>query len=412
MTGSDSGPDAVVLPFVAAADGSRTVTRDAWRVLRLAVVAQIGFSVIDQGIPTLTGFIKLDLGISAAEAGLLVSSYVAGKILGSYVAGLLADRIGERLILIAGGIVTGLLLGAAMASPLPVMVTMLVVAGMTSAASIPAGGRLVLLVFPPQRRGLALGLRQTGIPIGGLASALVLPWIAHAAGWRWAIAIGGMLTATFVLPLVRSRAGGRIDRGVQEPKGRNPALDRNVQLLTVWGCLLVTGQFALLSFLALDLHHSTGLTLARGSLLVAVAQTAGIIGRVLWGTLSDRVLAYGRKPLLLLLTGVGAAAALLLLAVPRTAPVSIFVGVAFLAGLALIGYQGLWITMVSEAAGPVRVGAALGFASTVVTASVALTPPVLGVVADYTGSYRSIWALVLGLQAAAFVPALLVREPH
>ncbi len=41
-----------------------------WRVLTLALLAQVGTSVIDQGIPTLTGFIKADLRLSAATAGL------------------------------------------------------------------------------------------------------------------------------------------------------------------------------------------------------------------------------------------------------------------------------------------------------------------------------------------------------
>jgi predicted MFS family arabinose efflux permease len=386
------------------------VTREAWRVLRLAVFAQVGFSLIDQGVPTLTGFVKDDLGVSAGAAGLVVSTFAFGKIFGSYAAGELADRIGERRVLLVGGLVTGGLLGAAMASPTLLLVVGLGLAGVASAAATPAGGRLVLTAFPPNRRGLALGIRQTGVPVAGLLAAAMLPWIAHTASWRWAIACGGALTALFVLPLTRMPSEARTVDRVERGTAPSPARDRNVRLLTLWGCFVVTGQFATLAFLALDLHRGAHLSLPEGSLLVAVAQAAGIAGRISWGAISDRVLHRGRKPLMLTLTAVGLSAALLLFAVPRSAPVWVFVVVAALAGYALIGYQGLWITMVAEAAGPERVGAATGFAVTFVVAAVAVTPPFFGFVADQAGTYRAIWGVLACVLALSFIPALLVRE--
>ncbi len=182
------------------------IDRAAWRLLAAALVSQVGVSVVEQGIPTLTGFIKDDLGLTAAAAGLTVSSFTVGRVVGSYAAGLAADRIGERRVLVGGGVATGLLVALAVSAPLPALVLLLALAGVASAASTPAGGRLVLLAFPRNRRGLALGLRQTGIPIGGLVAAVLLPWIAHLEGWRWSLAVGGAITALTVAPLVVSRA--------------------------------------------------------------------------------------------------------------------------------------------------------------------------------------------------------------
>ncbi|MGI8421276.1 MAG: hypothetical protein ACR2MU_03295, partial [Gaiellaceae bacterium] len=81
------------------------------------------------------------------------------------------------------------------------------------------------------------------------------------------------------------------------------------------------------------------------------------------------------------------------------------------AGLGVIGFQGLWVTMVAETAGPERVGAATGFAITFVTAAIALSPPLYGLVADAAGTYRALWAVLAGVLTLAFVPALLIREP-
>jgi MFS family permease len=395
---------------VVAGAGETRARAGPWRILAVALVSQTGISVVDQGIPSLTGFIKADLGISAAAAGLAVSAFTFGRIFGAYAAGEAADRVGERRVLIFGSLATGALVGTAAALPLPGLFALLVLGGVASAASTPAGGRLVLVSFPREQRGLALGLRQTGIPLGGLISAALLPWIAHAWGWRWSLGVGGALAAIAVFPLVLA-AVERVELPhVERHLTGNPARNRNVRLLTLWGCLVVSGQYALLAFLALDLHQSAGLALTTGALLVAVAQAAGIVGRVAWGAVSDRALGHGRKPLLLVLTVVGLIGTLALLSTPRSAPVAVFVPVAALAGLALVGYQGLMVTMVAEAAGPQRAGAATGFSVTFVAASIAISPSLYGLVADLSGSYRAIWAALACVLVVAFVPAALVRE--
>jgi MFS family permease len=381
-----------------------------WRVLALALVAQCGFSLIDQSLPALTGYIKADLGLSARTAGLAVSSLAFGRIFGAYAAGVAADRLGERRVLVLGGFASATLFAGAAATPVPEVFPLLFAAGVVNAAGTPAGGRLVLLAFPPSRRGLALGIRQTGIPFGGLVATGLLPWIAHAAGWRWSLLVAACATATLVLPIALVRVGVAREPLLETAPRPGRAWNRNVVLLTIWSCCLVSGQFAVLAFLALDLHERAGLTLAAASLLVALANLVGIVGRVAWGAFSDRAIEHGRKPLLLVLTGVGLAGALVLLALPFSAPVAVLAVVAAFVGLGLIGYQGLWITMVTEAAGPQRVGAATGFAVSFSNVSIALTPPLYGAVADAAGSYRAIWAALSVVLALAFVPALLVRE--
>jgi predicted MFS family arabinose efflux permease len=386
--------------------------KEAWGVLGLAVLAQVGFSITEQGIPVLTGFIKQDLDVSAAVAGLVVACFPLGRIAGSYVAGLAADRLGEARVLLFGGLVTGVLVVAATAVPLLALCLLFVVAGAASSTATPAGGRMVLSAFPPQRHGLALGVRQTGIPIGGLLATATLPALAHAAGWRWALVAAGALTALLVLPLLRVEPEARPHRPSPAARVRppSPARDRNVRLLTLWGCMIIVGQYAVLAFLALDVHEATGRTLASASVLVLVANAAGIVGRLLWGAVSDRGAGRGRKRTLLGLTATGLASALLLWGVPRSVPFGVLLAVALFAGLALVGFQGLWITMLAEAAPPDRIGATTGFAITFVVCAVTVTPPLFGLVADLAGTYRAIWAVLSAILALAFIPALLVRE--
>jgi MFS family permease len=381
-----------------------------WRVLGVAVTAQVGVSVIDQGMPTLTGYIKADLKISAATAGLAVSSFAAGKIFGAYGAGVAADRLGERRVLVFGALTTAAFAAIASFAPLALVFPLLFLAGVAGSSSTPAGGRLVLNAFPRTRHGLALGIRQTGIPLGGLIAAAILPWVAHRSSWRWSLLVGAGIAVLCVIPMARLR----IDRTAAAPrrseKTHGVLRDRNIGLLTVWGFLVVSGQYAILAFLALYLHQRAGIALWEGSLLVAAANASGIVGRIAWGAFSDRALGRGRKPLLLALTAACLASALLLFALPHNAPVGVLIIAAVVAGIALIGYQGLWVTMIAEAAGPERVGAATGLAVTFITVSIALSPPFYGLVADLAGTYRAIWAVLALIVGLAFVPAMLIRE--
>jgi MFS family permease len=389
----------------------RAEATNPWRLLGLATLVQTGVSVVDQGLPTLNGFIKAELGVSAAVAGIAVSSFAFGKIFGSYASGLAADRLGERRVIVSGALAVGILAAVAAATPGAAVFVILFFAGLAASTSTPAGGRLVLMAFPRERHGIALSVRQCGIPAGGLVAAALLPWLAHMWSWRWALAVAGGITIATMLPLllVPHQPGEEMDAHASTGSD-SPARDRNIRLLTLWGCLVVTGQYTVLAFLALDLHQRVGLSLVSASLLVSLANASGIAGRIFWGAISDRALSRGRKPLLLALNCSGLVAALLMLATPRSAPVGVFVVLAAIAGFALIGYQGLWITLLAEMAGPKRVGAATGFAVTFTQVAISLTPPVYGLVADVANTYRAVWGALVVVLLIALIPAALMRE--
>jgi predicted MFS family arabinose efflux permease len=389
------------------------------RALTAALVAQVAVSVSEQGLPVLTGFIKRDLALSAAVAGVLVGAVPAGKAIGSYAAGAAVDRVGERRVLAIGAMLFGALVLAATAAPFAALLALLVVGGLFAATATPAGGKLVLLSFPVTRRGLAMGVRQTGIPLGGLVAALLLPWLAGAWGWRTGLVAAGLLTiaggaAALAMagmePRVRrSRGGG--GRRRPRPSGRF-SRDRDLLLLTLWGCMMVGGQYVLIAFLPLHVHEGGGISLAAAALwLVSIVQVGGVLGRIAWGSVSDRLLGGRRRPLLAVISGIGAAGFLALALLPADAPVTAFGVAGFLGGISVIGWQGMFITGLAEIAGPRRAGAATGFALTFVSIGIAASPPLFGLVADLAGSYEAMWLALAIVVALSLVPALLVREP-
>lgn len=382
------------------------------------MLAQTAVSVTDQGVPTLAGFVKQDLGLSAALAGVLVAAFPAGKALGSYASGRAVDAIGERTVLAAGAVACGALVALATPAPWALLVVLLAAAGIFGSSCTPAGGKLVLVAFSRRRRSLAMGIRQTGIPLGGLVAALLLPWLAATAGWRAGIlvagalgVVGGIVTA-LVAGLESTSERADAARRRDELPAAGLRHDRDLLLMIAWACLMVGGQYVVLSFLPIyvDQRHDEPLALV-ALVLVATAQVGAVVGRIGWGMAADRLLGGRQRPLLLAIPAVGVVAFALLVVLPGDAPLAAFAAAAFLSGLSVIGWQGVFITSVGEIAGPLRAGAATGFGLTFVSVTITASPPLYGLIADVTGTFRTTWLLVGVVVLIAFVPAALVREP-
>jgi MFS family permease len=221
--------------------------------------------------------------------------------------------------------------------------------------------------------------------------------------------VAGVAAVLGVVPLIALERR-RLDAPPRARDVGGRALNRNIVLLTIWGAVFVSGQFGLLAFIALDLHQRRGLALAAGSLLAVLAQAGGVAGRVGWGLLSDRLLDRGRKPLLLVLTAVAFTSILLLAVLPDGAPIGAYVAVVLLAGVGVIGFQGLWVTLIVEAAEPARVGAATGAATAGLLLVAGAAIPLYGLIADVSGSYRAVWLTLAGALLCSLVPAMMVRE--
>lgn len=75
----------------------------------------------------------------------------------------------------------------------------LLAAGVWYGTAQPGGSKAVVKWFPSHHRGLAMGIRQTGIPIGGAVASAALPLVFYQYGWHGAVlvqaaaAIGGGL---------------------------------------------------------------------------------------------------------------------------------------------------------------------------------------------------------------------------
>lgn len=379
------------------------------RIVVAAVVVQAAVSFAEQGIPTLGVFVKDDLSLSATAVGALVAMLGLGRLASFYVAGRAVDRRGERRVLLVGAVGTGVFVALASGLGYTAMLVAFFVTGLFLAAMTPAGGKLVFGSVAPRRRSLAMGIRQAAVPAGGLFAAAVLPPLAGLTSWRVSLLLAGVVPICGgVVALALAGLGPRVEAPpVQARLALAGLATRPFVLTTIWACILVGGQYVVLTFLAVDAQARTGASAAAAAALLVVVQAAGMTARIGWGAVADRLPRHRSRGIPGLVTVLALATAVALAAFPLES-LSGFLALALLAGISLNAWQGLWTYRLTEIAGVERAGTASGVALTFIALSITLATPTFGAVADAAGTMRALWGVLAVALGVAFLALALV----
>ena len=129
--------------------------------------------------------IARDLGLTAAQKGLMVATPVLSGALLRMVMGIMVDHFGPKLagafgqVIVIGALLTAWLVGIHSYHPLLMFGVALGVAGASFAVALPLASRW----YPPEHQGAALGIAGAGNS-GTVLAALFAPGLAMAFGWN------------------------------------------------------------------------------------------------------------------------------------------------------------------------------------------------------------------------------------
>jgi MFS family permease len=304
------------------------------------------------------------------------------------------------------------LLAATLSSSYWWLVATMAVFGAGYAASTPAGGRAILAWFD-RDRGLAMGIRQTGVPVGGLAGALTLPWVASYAGVRGAFVFAAVLVA---VPTLIAYYGYREIRDESLPPAtlasvargmRDLVRDRRLIAVTLTCIMLVFTQSAMNAFVTVTAVVVVGTSAKLAALAFACAHAAATLGRLGWGFLSDRALHGERLVPLAAICVLAAIASAAIGLLQHGAVVPLFLASALL-GFSGASWNGLFAAALAEVGGPARAASALGIALTAIFTASAVAPTFFGALADAT-SLRVAWGCTSALAILGVAPVLWLR---
>ena len=264
-----------------------------WTMLSIALGATLFANVFINGTAFLIPTLHRDFGMDLAHAGLISAMPKFGMVFTLIPGGYLVDRMGERFVLWTGSALTAAASAAAAFShSLMLMAGFFLLGGMAAASSNSASGRLVVGWFPPEQRGLAMGIRQTAQPLGVGLGALVIPGLAQSQG------VGpAMLFPAAVCALAALVCAVAVIDPPRPPRSEAPAADLanpyrgSSTLLRIHAVsvLLVVPQALVWTFTLVWLIAERGWSPTSAGALVMVAQLLGAFGRIAAGRWSDRV---------------------------------------------------------------------------------------------------------------------------
>ena len=385
-----------------------------WRLLTVLTLSYGAGAFGMLGISPLSPSLVEGLGLTRFQVAFLVPSIYLSGLLFSLPGGRLADRLGVRPSFLSGLAVASIgLLAAAVAPGFLAFLFCLFVAGSGWSVVNPALGKAIMDVFPVSERGIAMGVKQMGLTLGGLVAALVLPAIAATLGWRYAVGACALIVAVPVAlgwrPLGAFHAGRReasITAGAGEPAStwwwaRRPAL----VIFFATGLVLGMVQGAVLSYLPLFTIQGLGFDKIGAGLLVAASQAGGAVSRLVLGAASDRWAA-GRRSLWLAFTGAVGAVIFAVYAVWPASSAGLAGGLAFATGVGAYGWVGIFFVISVEAGGRDQSGLLSGVAFAAIVLGLLVGPPVFGLLLEGSDSYAVAWAVFAALSALVAIVSL------
>lgn len=345
-------------------------------------------------------------GMTLAGAGVLAGAPSLGLVLTLIAWGALTDRFGERRVLLSGLTLTTIAVVASMLAEGYVWLGIaLLGTGAMSACINNASGRLITGWFPADRRGLAMGIRQTCQPIGTAVAALTVPALANTWGIVGALAFGGILTllsviACFFVVIDPQIAAKKLAAVNSNPYRESGTLAR-IHAVSV---LLVIPQFVLSSFGLVWFVIGFGWSELAAGALVAAAQLIGAGGRIAAGVWSDKA---GSRLRPIRVIAVACAALLMLSAAFGWADWAIPAAIAYvIVSCVSVADNGLAFTAVAEIAGPRWSGRALGTQNTGQFLASGLLPPAVGALIALLGMPATLAIVAVApLLAVPLVPS-------
>lgn len=257
-----------------------------------------------------------------------------------------------------------------------------------------------------RKRGVALSVLATGFSLGGFVVVPIMSLVISRVGWAGSFVFSGVATAVVFLPIglfvlkdspadVGAQADGEPAPAEDEPPPEPPAgipLGAAIRTPLFWVLaaglsLFFYGMFGWLVH-QIPFYESVGISRSSASLLVSAAAGLGIITRLSFGMLADRVPRFE-----VLAIGLGAflatsMAVLLVYSGPA--------GIALFLVLWVVGAGGgpmMEALLLTRAFGVAYFATILGAVVVVETIGQILSPTLAGAIFDSTGSYD--WALVM-----------------
>ena len=165
----------------------------------------LDLTITNVSVPSIAG----DLGVSYTQGTWTITSYAVSEAIMLPLTGWLALRFGAIRVFVGATLLFTLASGLCGVSvSFPMLLLSRVLQGAAGASMIPLSQTLMTSIYPPERRGLALGLWSMTTILGPIAGPLAGGWLTENLTWHWIFLINlpvGVVVAVMATTLLRDR---------------------------------------------------------------------------------------------------------------------------------------------------------------------------------------------------------------
>ncbi|MEB2301213.1 MFS transporter [Lysinibacillus xylanilyticus] len=364
-----------------------------WVIVLVATLSQTAATFVTYGMGPIATFYQIEWNLSSVQTGFIVSAVNIGPIFSMILFGYLMDKRGEKQITGWGSILLGLAtLLLMLVNNYVVLLFLLLIVGVWYGSAQTGGSTAIVKWFPDKHRGLAIGIRQTGIPIGGALASVILTYMyyhysltsVHLVQGFVAIA-GGLL---FLLIYQEPKESVAVAATSVTFKEKLMAIKNNKGLYPIYivGIVMMTLQMILVAHFMSYLHQEGGYSLTEAGQYLSLVLIGGMIGRVAIAWISDQFFAQKREYFLMI---VMASAVILTVILPFMIYAKMLMLLfSFILGFVALGWYSLFIACVTEQSNPQYVGLTVSAALTLNQFFIVIAPTLFGFMVTFFSSYQ------------------------
>jgi MFS family permease len=364
-------------------------------------------------LPVFLRTIAADTGWSMTGVSAAMTIAFLAMAFGSLAWGSLSDRLGPRVVVLAGSIILAVSLALASRTPSLLGFQLLfgvLVGGATAAIFAPL--MACVTGWFETRRSLAVSLVSAGMGMAPMTMSPLAAWLVTQYDWRTSLLIISALVAAIMIPvalLVRSPPALAGAAATALPAAVPPAMTRAQALRSPQFLILLLTNFFCCAAHSGPIVHTVsyavtcGIPLMLAVSIYSVEGLAGLGGRVAFGLLGDR---FGARRILVIGLLVQAFGTLGYLAARELAT---FYTVAAIFGFIYAGVMPLYSVIARENFPLPMMGTVIGGMAMAGGLGMATGPVVGGMIYDAFASYAWLFISCFGLGLGAFLIALTFR---